>query len=249
MADEVQISRRRYRRRAVVARCAAARRSIAATDAGGAAAPAPTAARSTRSARLAIGGHRAGRGHADLPERGAAGRAVGRARLYQLAETTLSRAAAGPLAVAARAWPRRPPARGSATCSATPSASWLSGAPATARPERAARPRNTAALAANTAALGALTAALGAAAAAGGASALGSRQRRLARRRHRGARLGRGRRRALRLPRRPLRLCRGGIVPSAAGGWALPNFPARSRRCCTPARWCCRRRSARACRT
>jgi len=163
-----------------------------------------------------------------------------------MAETTLSRAAAGPLVVAARAWLSRPSARGSATCSATRPAGGSSAPPATARRGgRIDREHRRA-----------------------------CRQYHSARRddrRARGFRRGRGagasaaplrwpaappssaRPRAaggiFRAPRQPFRLqgrrhrALGGARLGVAEFCRLDRGP-----CCTPARWCCRRRSARACR-
>src|SRR5712691_8428054 len=89
-----------------------------------------------------------------------------------MAQTTLSRAAAGPLASLLGL---SAPAAGEGVGDVLGSAvsRFISGAP-TQLGGAAATTANTAALAANTAALGAVTAALGASAAAGGASALGS---------------------------------------------------------------------------
>jgi hypothetical protein len=82
----------------------------------------------------------------------------------------------------------------------------------------AATTANTAALAANTAALGAMTASLGAAAAAGGAGALGGAASLAG-----GAALGSGGG-MFDFLGGLFAFAGGGIVPSAAGGWALPNF-------------------------
>jgi len=113
-----------------------------------------------------------------------------------LAETTLSHAAAGPLAgLLGLAAPASGQGVGDVLGAALSHS--LSGVPEQIG-GAAASTAKTAALAANTAALSALTAALGTSAAAGGASALGS--------------LGNAASIA------------GGTAPSAARGWALPNF-------------------------
>lgn len=83
----------------------------------------------------------------------------------------------------------------------------------------AATAANTAALAANTAALGALAASLGAAAVTGGAGALGGAATLAG-----GAALGSGGG-VFDFLGGLFAFAGGGIVPSAAGGWALPNFP------------------------
>jgi hypothetical protein len=121
--------------------------------------------------------------------------------LLGLAQNALSQAAAGPLAAL---FGMGAPAAGQGVGAVFGEAlgGWLSGAPGQLGRTVSAT-ANTAALAANTAAVTALTAALGGAAAAGGASALGGV-----------AALG-----------GIFAFAGGGIVPSAARGWALPNFP------------------------
>ncbi len=140
-----------------------------------------------------------------------------------MAQTTLSRAAAGPLAsLLGLAAPAAGEGVGDVLGSAV--SRFISGAP-TQLGEAAATTANTAALAANTAALGAVTAALGASAAAGGASALGSvgsaaslagGTAELGSAASGGGLFG--------LLGSLFAFTRGGIVPSAARGWALPNF-------------------------
>jgi len=139
-------------------------------------------------------------------------------------QTTASRAAAGPLAsllgVAA-------PAAGEGVGDVLGNAvgGWLFGAPQQLG-AAAASTANTAALAANTAALGALAASLGASAVTGGASALGglSSAASLA-----GGTASVGAAASggglFSFLGGLLAFAGGGIVPSAAGGWALPNFP------------------------
>ena len=143
--------------------------------------------------------------------------------LVDLAGTTLSRVAAGPLA---SLFGLAAPAAGQGVGDVLGNAfgHWLTGAPQQLG-QAATATANTAALAANTAAVSALTAALGASSVAGGAGALGS--------------LGS----AASLAGGTAQLgaagssggffgflgslfafAGGGIVPSAAGGWALPNF-------------------------
>lgn len=133
--------------------------------------------------------------------------------LVDLAGTTLSRVAAGPLAsllgLAA-------PAAGQGVGDVLGGAlgHWLTGAPQQLG-QAATATANTAALATNTVALGALTAALGAASVAGGAGALGSLGS--------AASLAGGTA-ELGAAGSLLAFAQGGIVTSAAGGWALPNF-------------------------
>ncbi len=135
-----------------------------------------------------------------------------------LAETTLSHAAAGPLAsLLGLAAPVASQGVGDVLGGAVSSA--LFGAPQQLG-VAAASSANTAALAANTAALGALTAALGAA---GGASALGGLGS--------AASLAGGTALAsagggglFGFLGGLFAFAGGGIVPSAARGWALPNF-------------------------
>jgi hypothetical protein len=102
---------------------------------------------------------------------------------------------------------------------------WLFGAPQQLG-AAAATTANTAALAANTAALGALTASLGASAIAGGASALGSTASLAGGMAGVGATVGSGGLFGGLFSALGgfLSFAGGGIVPSAAGGWALPNF-------------------------
>jgi hypothetical protein len=166
--------------------------------------------------------------------------------LVELAGTTLSHAAAGPLAsLLGLAGPTAGQGVGDVLGNAL--AGTLFGAPQQLG-QAVAATANTAALAANTAAMGALTAALGASTAASGASALGG-----------AASLAGG---ATELASAAgggglfgalgglLAFAGGGVVPSAAGGWALPNFAgARPALLHAPVRWCCRRRSARGCKT
>jgi hypothetical protein len=128
-----------------------------------------------------------------------------------MAQTTLSRVAAGPLA---RLLGVAAPAAGEGVGDVLGSAvgNWLFGAP-----QQVGAAANTAALAANTAALGALTAALGASAAASGAGAIGGAAS-LA-----GAASGGGG--LFSWLGGLLAFSDGGIVPSAARGWSLPSFP------------------------
>ena len=140
-----------------------------------------------------------------------------------MAQTTLSRAAAGPLAsLLGLAAPAVGEGVGDVLGNAV--SRFISGAP-TQLDEAAATTANTAALAANTAALGAVTAALGASAAAGGAGALGGLGG--------AAALAGGTAEAgaaasggglFGFLGSLLAFGRGGIVPSAARGWVLPNF-------------------------
>ena len=133
-----------------------------------------------------------------------------------IAGTTLSRAAAGPLAsLLGQAAPSA--SQASATCSASPLGGWLSGGPQ--QLGAAASTANTTALAANTAALATLTASLGATAAVSGAGAVGS----LGAASAAGAAAGSGG--LFGFLGGLFAFAGGGIVPSAAGGWALPNFP------------------------
>jgi hypothetical protein len=135
-----------------------------------------------------------------------------------LAATTLSQATAGPLAsllgVAAPA-----AGQGVGDVLGTALSSAIFGAPQQLG-GAVASTANTAALAANTAALGALTAALGVSAAAGGASALGS----AASLAGGTAALASGGGGLFGFLGSLLAFAGGGIVPSAAQGWALPNF-------------------------
>jgi len=136
-----------------------------------------------------------------------------------LAGTTLSHAAAGPLAsllglAAPTAGQGVDDVLGGALSKALFGASGQLGQAATST-------ANTAALAANTAALGALTAALGASAAAGGAGALGSAASLAGGTAALGSAGGGG---LFGFLGGLFAFSGGGIVPSAAGGWALPNF-------------------------
>src|SRR5215207_155305 len=134
-----------------------------------------------------------------------------------MAQTTLSRAAAGPLAsllgLAA-------PAAGEGVGDVLGNAAgqFLFGAP-----QQVGAAANTAALAANTAALGALTASLGASAVASGAGAIGGAASLAGAAGTAGAAAGGGG--LFSWLTTLLAFAGGGIVPSAAGGWALPNFP------------------------
>jgi len=95
---------------------------------------------------------------------------------------------------------------------------WIFGLPQQVG-QAAASGANTAALAANTAALTALTGALGASAATSGAGALAAAGGATA-----GAAAAEGGG-FFGFLGGLLAFAKGGIVPSAAGGWALPNFP------------------------
>ena len=136
----------------------------------------------------------------------------------RMLQTTASRAAAGPLASLLG---QPAPAAGEGVSDVLGNAvgSWLFGAPQ----QLGAAAANTAALAANTAALGALTASLGASAVAGGASALGGAASLAGGAASVGAASGGGG--LFGFLGGLLAFAGGGIVPSAAGGWALPNFP------------------------
>jgi hypothetical protein len=138
-----------------------------------------------------------------------------------MAQTTLSRAAAGPLSsLLGLAAPAAGEGIGDVLGNAA--SRFIFGAPQTLG-EAATSTANIAALAANTTALGAMTAALGASAAAGGVGALGGAAALAGGTAELGAAasgfsffgfLG-----------SLFAFKGGGIVPSAAGGWALPNFP------------------------
>jgi hypothetical protein len=140
-----------------------------------------------------------------------------------LAQTTLSRAAAGPLAsLLGLAAPTAGQGVGDVLGSAV--GSWLFGTPQQLG-QTATSTANTAALAANTAALSALTAALGASTATTGVGALGSLGS--------AASLAGGTAAVgsaagggglFGFLGGLFAFAGGGIVPSAAGGWALPNF-------------------------
>ena len=137
-----------------------------------------------------------------------------------LAETTLSHAAAGPLASllglgAAGAGQGVGDVLGAALSRS------LFGMPGQLG-VAASSTANTAALAANTAALGALTAALGASAAASGAGVLGNAASLAGGTAALGSAAGGGG--LFGFLGSLLAFAGGGIVPSAAGGWALPNF-------------------------
>ncbi|MGD9614236.1 MAG: hypothetical protein AB7H90_11415 [Alphaproteobacteria bacterium] len=143
----------------------------------------------------------------------------------RMLQTTASRAAAGPLASLLG---QPTPAAGEGVSDVLGNAvgSWLFGAPQQLG-AAAATTANAAALAANTAALGALTASLGASAVAGGAGALGGAASLAGGVASAGAAAGGG---GLfgglfSLLGGLLAFAGGGVVPSAAGGWALPNFP------------------------
>ena len=140
-----------------------------------------------------------------------------------LAETTLSHAAAGPLAgLLGLAAPTAGQGVGDVLGAALSRS--LFGVPEQIG-GAAASTVNTAALAANTAALGALTAALGASAAAGGASALGSLGSAASLAggtAELGSAAGGGG--LFGFLGSLLAFAGGGIVPSAARGWLLPNF-------------------------
>ena len=135
----------------------------------------------------------------------------------RMLQTTASRAAAGPLSSLLG---QPAPAAGEGVSDVLGSAvgSWLFGAP-----QQLGAAANTAALAANTAALGALTATLGASAVTGGASALGGAASLAGGAASVGAASGGGG--LFGFLGGLLAFAGGGIVPSAAGGWALPNFP------------------------
>jgi len=133
-----------------------------------------------------------------------------------MAQTTLSRAAAGPLAsLLGLAAPAAGQGVGDVLGNAL--SRFLFGAPGQLG-ETAATTANTAALAANTAALSAMTAALGAAATTSGAGALAGLGGAAAA----GEAAGGGG--LFGFLGGLFSFGRGGIVPSAAGGWALPNF-------------------------
>jgi hypothetical protein len=128
-----------------------------------------------------------------------------------MAETTLSRAVAGPLSsLLGLAAPAAGQGVGDVLGNAV--GHWLFGAPEETG-QTAAAVANTAALAANTAALGTVAASLGATAATGGAASLAVGG---------AAAAGSG---VFGFLGGLFAFSRGGIVPSAARGWALPNFP------------------------
>jgi hypothetical protein len=138
-----------------------------------------------------------------------------------MAQTTLSRAAAGPLSsLLGMASPLAGEGVGDVLGNAA--GRFIFGAPQQLG-EAAAATANIAAITANTAALGVMTASLGASAAAGGAGALGGAAA-LA-----GGAAGLGSAAGgfslLGMLGALFAFKGGGIVPSAARGWALPNFP------------------------
>jgi hypothetical protein len=139
-----------------------------------------------------------------------------------MAQTTLSRAAAGPLAsLLGVAGPAAGEGVGDVLGNAA--SRFIFGAPQQLG-EAAVSTANIAALATNTAALGALTASLGASAAVGGAGALGGLGSAAA---VAGGTAGSaaGGFSLLGFLGSLFAFKGGGIVPSAARGWALPNFP------------------------
>jgi hypothetical protein len=159
-----------------------------------------------------------------LSFRGAAFQAVQSVErgLIGMVQTTLSRAAAGPLAaLLGQAAPL--PGDGVGDVLGNAVGRWLFGAPQ--QLGAAATAANTAALAANTAAIGALTASLGASAVAGGAGALGGLGSAAAAAGSASAGAAAGGGGLFGLLGGLLAFAGGGIVPSAARGWALPNFP------------------------
>ena len=140
--------------------------------------------------------------------------------LVDLAGTTLSHAAAGPLAgLLGVAGPAAQQGVGAVLGSAL--SQNLFGTPG-AFGEAAATSANTAALAANTAAIGTLTASLGAVAAAGGAGTLGGAAALAGGTAELGSAAGGGGH--FGFLGSLFAFARGGLVPSAARGWALPNF-------------------------
>ncbi|HEX3861768.1 MAG TPA: hypothetical protein VHY35_08740 [Stellaceae bacterium] len=137
-----------------------------------------------------------------------------------MAQTTLSRAAAGPLAsLLGLATPAAGEGVGDVLGNAV--SRLLSGAPQQLG-QAAAATANTAALTANTAALGALATTLGGAAAAGSAGVLGGSAAAAGGAAELGASAGGGG--LFGWLGGLFAFAGGGIVPSAAGGWALPNF-------------------------
>src|SRR5260370_21659136 len=132
-------------------------------------------------------------------------------------ETTVSKFAAGPLASLLGS-PAPAAGEGVGDVLGNALSRWIFGLPQQLG-QAAATTANTAALAANTAALTALAGTLGATAATSGAGALGAVGA--------GAELGAasGSGGFLGFPRSLFAFERGGLVPSAARGWALPNFP------------------------
>ena len=142
--------------------------------------------------------------------------------LVGLAGSALSQAAAGPLAgLLGQAAPRAGQGVGDVLGSAL--GGWLTGAPQQLG-TAATTTANTAALAANTAALATLTASLGAATATSGAGTLGSAAQLAGGTAELGSAAAGGGG-ILGFLGGLFAFAGGGIVPSAAGGWALPNFP------------------------
>jgi hypothetical protein len=138
-----------------------------------------------------------------------------------MAQTTLSRAAAGPLSsLLGLAGPAAGEGVGDVLGNAA--SRWISGVPQELG-GAAAGAANIAALAANTAALGAMTASLGVSAAAGGAGALGGAAALAGGTAELGSAAGGGG--LLGMLGALFAFKGGGIVPSAAGGWSLPSFP------------------------
>jgi len=137
--------------------------------------------------------------------------------IVDLLGTTVSKLAAGPLAGLLG---QEPPGTGQGVGDVLGGAlsRWIFGLPQQVG-QAAASGANTAALAANTAALTALTGTLGASAATSGAGALAAAGGATA-----GAAAAEGGG-VFGFLGGLLAFARGGIVPSAAGGWALPNFP------------------------
>jgi hypothetical protein len=175
-------------------------------------------------AEIGLGWQRAAIGliEGTLDFRGAAleaARAVERG-FVSMAETVVSKAAAGPLASLLGA-PAARAGEGVADVLGNAVSRWIFGMPQQLG-EAAASAANTAALMANTAALGAMTAALsaplGATAATAGAGALEGAGAGAA---AAGSAEGGG---LLGFLGGLFAFARGGIVPSAARGWALPNF-------------------------
>jgi hypothetical protein len=139
----------------------------------------------------------------------------------RMLQTTASRAAARPLA-SLLGQPAPVVGEGVSDVLGNAVGSWLFGAPQQLGAAAAAT-ANTAALAANTAALGTLTASLGASAVAGSASALGGAASLAGNAASVGAAAGGGG--LFSFLGGLFAFAGGGVVPSAAGGWALPNFP------------------------
>jgi hypothetical protein len=142
-----------------------------------------------------------------------------------IAGTTLSRAAAGPVAaLLGQAAPAASEGVGDVLGNAL--GHWLTGAPQQLG-AAAATTANSAALAANTAALGALTASLGASTAIGGAGAIGGlgSAASLAGGTAEVGSAAAGGSGLFSWLAGLFAFAGGGIVPSAARGWALPSFP------------------------